>query len=603
MKKNNTILLLWFALLSFSFEATAQKTLLDQPLSIKIENEKLEDALKMIAAKADFSFSYNPTQFDLGRTINLNVQNKSLRQILDDIFRGTASYKEKQGYVILQKIDQNKTVIVNGYIYDQLTGEKIAQASIFERHTLISAISNSYGYYRIKLPVAMASARLEVRKEQYTNKSIAINDRTTIDILLNPVEIQRPVYQPISLVEPNSQLDTGTQSVKASIPEKLKITAIQTDTVVRRTQPKPQITNWRSFVDVLTSAQQQIVIGNIKDTLYRSFQISLLPFIGTNHRLSGNVINNLSINVIGGYALGVNGLEIGNVFNLIRRDVHGLQMAGVVNLVGRDVSGLQMAGTVNVVGQNVSGTQMAGTVNVVGRDVSGLQMAGVVNVVGHNFKRGLQMAGTVNVVLNSLSGTQMSGLFNYARVHKRGLQLGFINYADSSGGIPLGLVSYVRKNGYRRLEFSTDELNYFNISIKTGVRRLYNIFTVGFNFLEADKPYLSVGYGLGTAFELGKNWAVNIDAVANKPIINTQYPFDDFTQHYRIGLAIEKKLTKQVALFAGTSANWLISRTDIVNTDKSSIYALFPTRVFNGGGVLSGWWGFQAGIRVCNKVW
>jgi hypothetical protein len=603
MKKNLTMLLLWFAFLSFSFEAIAQKTLLDQPLTIKIENEKLEDALKMIAAKADFSFSYNPTQFDLGRIINLNAQNKSLRQILDDIFKGTASYKEKQGYVILQKIDQNKTVIVNGYIYDQLTGEKITQASVFERHTLISAISNSYGYYRIKLPMSMASARLEVRKEQYANKSVAINDRTTIDIVLNPSAPQRPVYQPISLVAPSNQLDTNTKSAKVSIPEKLEINTAQTDTIIGRTQPKPPITNWRSFVDVLTSAKQQIVIGNIKDTLYRPFQISFLPFIGTNHRLSGNVINNVSINIIGGYALGVNGLEIGNVFNLIRRDVYGLQMAGVVNLVGRDVSGLQMAGTVNVVGQDVSGLQMAGTVNVVGHDASGLQMAGVVNVAGHDFKRGLQMAGTTNIVLNTLSGIQISGVFNYATIHKRGLQLGFINYADSSGGTPIGFMSYVRKNGYRRLEFSTDELSYFNVSIKTGVRRFYNIFTVGYSFLEADKPYLSVGYGLGTAFELGKNWDININAIANKPILNYQYPFDDFTQHYRIGLAIEKKLTKQIALFAGTSANWLISKTDLINTERSSIHSLFQTRAFESGGVLAGWWGFQAGVRICNRVW
>lgn len=284
MKKKYTILLLCFAILSYSFEVIAQKTILDQPLTIKIENEKLEDALKMIAAKAGFSFSYNPTQFDLDRTININAQNKPLRQLLDDIFRGTASFKEKQGYVILQKIEQNKTVIVNGYIYDQLTGEKIAQASVFERHTLISAISNSYGYYRIKLPAAMASGRLEVRKEQYSNKSVAINDRTTIDVVLKPTEAQKSVFQPIALVEPNNQLDTGTQSARVSIPHKLEVTAIQTDTL-RKAKPTAQASiNWRSFVDVLASAQQQIVIGNIKDTLYRPFQISFLPFIGTNSK-------------------------------------------------------------------------------------------------------------------------------------------------------------------------------------------------------------------------------------------------------------------------------------------------------------------------------
>ncbi len=599
MKNTNTTLLLWFMLLSFCFESVAQKTILDQPITIKIENEKLEEALKMIAAKADFSFSYNPTQFDIGQTVNINVQNKPIRLVLDDIFRGTASYKEKQGYVILQKIEQNKTVIVNGYIYDQLTGEKITQASVFERRTLISAISNSYGYYRIKLPVAMASAKLEVRKEQYTNKTIAINDRTTIDIILQPIEAPRSVSKAISLIKPSSQLDTINKSTKITIPEKLEIAPSQKDTIKQTKLQIPAISR-RSFVDVLTSARQQIVIGNIRDTLYRPFQVSLLPFIGTNLELSGNVINNLSVNVIGGYALGINGFEVGNVFNVVRRDVSGFQAAGVFNLVGRDVSGVQLAGTFNVAGQNVSGWQAAGTVNVVGQDVAGLQTA-VVNVVGRNFSRGLQVAGVVNVVLNTVSGTQMAGILNYARVHKKGLQLGLFNYADSSGGVPLGLVSYVRKNGYRRLEFSTDELNYVNISLKTGVKRLYNIFTFGYSFLEADKPYLSAGIGLGTAFELAKNWSVNTDAVANGPIIN-EIQSNNFAQHYRLSLAVEKKLSPRIALFAGASANWLISRTDLIKAEQSNVYQLFPTRTFGDVGVLAGWWGFQAGLRVCNRV-
>ena len=45
-------------------------------------------------------------------------------------------------------------------------------------------------------------------------------------------------------------------------------------------------------------------VENIRDTLYREIQISLLPFVGTNGAMSGNVINDFSINMFGGYSLG-----------------------------------------------------------------------------------------------------------------------------------------------------------------------------------------------------------------------------------------------------------------------------------------------------------
>ena len=82
-------------------------------------------------------------------------------------------------------------------------------------------------------------------------------------------------------------------------------------------------------------------VQNISDTLYRDIQISLLPFVGSNNGLSGNTINNYSINMLGGYSLGTRQIELGFFFNIDRGDVSWLQIGGVGNLVGRNVYGVQ----------------------------------------------------------------------------------------------------------------------------------------------------------------------------------------------------------------------------------------------------------------------
>jgi hypothetical protein len=73
-------------------------------------------------------------------------------------------------------------------------------------------------------------------------------------------------------------------------------------------------------------------------------QVSLLPFIGTHGRLSGNVINDYSINFLGGYSRGTRQLELGFFFNLDRGDVRWLQIAGFGNMVGGNFYGIQDSG-------------------------------------------------------------------------------------------------------------------------------------------------------------------------------------------------------------------------------------------------------------------
>ena len=617
----------------------AQKSVLDKPVTVRVANGRLEETLKLIGDKNGFSFSYNPSDFDVNRRVSLNASGKAVRQVLDEIFKGTATYKERRNHVILQKVtptnEPPKEVFINGYIFDQETGERIAQASIYEKRTLVSAVSNSMGYYRLKLPAALPNPRLEVRKEKYLGTSMPINNQFSLDIGLIHTKIDgktepiRPQTLPSTTV---ARKDTFKVKVPVA-PLPVFVASADTNDVPAKKRELRLDKVQETFVDAFTTAKQAVHIKNVDDTLYRPFQVSFLPFIGTNHVLSGHVINALSFNVIAGYSLGVNALEFGGLANLVRWDVHGAQFSGFVNLVGRNVYGLQVSGFGNAAFRNVEGMQFSGFANLTGGHHSGIQVAGFANLTGRSFSNGLQTAGFASVTLGSLQGAQVSGFanvvlgntrgmqlsgfgnvalrrlrgaqispyFNYAGIHEKGLQLGLFNYADSSGAIPIGLFSYVRRNGYRRFEISSDELNYANLTFKTGVRGFYNIVTLGGSFGIADKPLYTFGYGIGSSVYFGRGWAGNLDLTANK-IMEATNRFDSSNgMFYRLSLGLEKKLSRQLALFAAGTWTALTAEPGYIKADLSRLYQPLPATTLRTGLDLTNWLGFQAGIRICNR--
>lgn len=618
----------------FSF---AQKTVLDKPITVRLSNERLEEALKTIGEKNGFSFSYNPADFDLNRRISVSASGKAVRQVLDELFRGSATYKERRNHIILQKTTQKpeepKYIIINGYIFDQETGERIAQVSIFEKRTLASAVTNEMGYYRLRLPATLPNPHLEVRKERYLGTSIPVNNQQSLDIGLIHTKIEGKTQPILTQAISTSMPIMDTLKIRVPTPTPVFVASADTSKVPRKKREVKLENVEKTFVDAFTNAKQAVHVQNVKDTIYRPFQVSLLPFIGTNHVLSGNVINTLSFNIIAGYSLGINAFEFGGLANLVRWDVHGAQFSGFANLVGRNVYGLQAAGFANAVLKNFEGMQFSGFANLTGGHHGGIQIAGFANLTGRSFNNGIQIAGFANVTLGTLNGGQISGFgnlvlgnvrgwqlsgfgnialrklrgaqispyFNYATVHEKGLQVALFNYADSSGAMPIGLFSFVRRNGYRRLEISTDELNYANLSFKTGIRKFYNILTIGGNFGIANKPLYTFGYGVGSAINLGRGWGMNLDLTANK-IMEATNRFDTSNGlFYRLSLGLEKKLSRQVALFGAASLTALTAQSGYLKLESSHLYQPFPTVTLRDGLDLTNWVGFQAGIRICNR--
>jgi hypothetical protein len=572
--------------------------LLEKKISFKVVNEPLDKVLEKISNLGDFSFSYSPDVVDVRSNVTYQASNQSIREILTDLFKGKVTFKERRKYIILQKNiapEENKipeNFQLNGYIIDNRTGEKLANASIYESVTLASTVSNQYGYYRIKLPTAPATIRLEVRKEEYIGRSIPVVSRK--DTYL-PIKLTPDTIKTLTVLSPRATERIDRPAPKLEVPKAPApvVVAIVEDTSstlatarqydkFKKTYQKVQ----SELISAFATARQAINTKNITDTLHRPFQASILPFLGTNHGLSGNIVNDVSINFIAGYSKGVNQFEIGAVANVVRENVKGFQLAGVSNIVGKDVTGFQYANIVNITLGNVHGFQGSNFINYTQGDFRGVQVAGVGNVIAAN-----------------LDGWQLSTGYNYARTVRSGRQIGLINYADSTATVPFGMFSYVRQNGYRRYEFANNELNYFNFAFKTGVRRFYNIFALGFSGMADDKPLASVGYGFGTAQNLGRGWAINADLTGNVLFLKDQQIDEIPGVVLRFATSIEKKLGNRFALFAGPSLNiFTSSYTGILSAEGKGIRPIWIDGKPDGQKKGYGWVGFQVGMRFCNRI-
>jgi hypothetical protein len=73
-----------FLLLSPVLQAQKNMNVLDQNISITVENEYLEDVIKKICSQSNLDFDYN-SKLIKGKKVNLSVSNKSIKEVLEKL--------------------------------------------------------------------------------------------------------------------------------------------------------------------------------------------------------------------------------------------------------------------------------------------------------------------------------------------------------------------------------------------------------------------------------------------------------------------------------------------------------------------------------------
>jgi hypothetical protein len=238
-------------------------------------------------------------------------------------------------------------------------------------------------------------------------------------------------------------------------------------------------------------------------------------------------------------------------------------------------------------------------------------LAGFSNVAGANADA-VQISSFCNNVKDTLTGLQLSGFLNTAK-HVKGCQLGFINICDSiENGIPIGFISIVKK-GYHEFEIGCGESFNAYASIKLGVSKFYNIFSVGMKPVSGNNLW-GAGYGIGNEVKLSNRFRMNVDLMAYQ-IFDEDYngfQFDwnienwenqewdyEYSSLTTLSATLTWQIGKNFAVFGGPAFNVTASNktNDLGELIGSGIapYTMFSEEYHNT--LIEMYPGFRAGLR------
>lgn len=565
---------------------------LDRRVSIDVKAESIADVMEKMSKAGEFYFSYNGTLFRQDSIVTLKVRQMPVRDVLDMLFDGKVDYKETGEYIILRYAANHFTIEpeniitaenlyeISGYVIDTETGKRVKDASVYEKRLTIGKLTDANGYFNLRFKGDHNQVQLTASKDTY---------RDTTLIFLSDIKIK-----------PEGYTDENSEQGSAFF------NSIENSGISR----------------FFISSKQRLQSLNIPNFFANSpFQASLTPGLSSHGIMSSQVINKASLNILGGYTAGTNGIEIAGMFNITKGNVKKLQIAGLFNTVGGSVEGVQVSGALNDVRTNAKGVQIAGLLNHVQEEVQGVQAAGLANVVykttrgvqiaglanisgGETYGmqisglsniarkniRGGQIAGLGNISYGQLKGIQIAGLFNYAK-NMDGLQIGIINASERSTGTSIGLINYVKK-GYHKISVSSNEMVNANVAFKMGNSNLYNILFIGKNF-SATERMETAGLGFGHDFIFSHRISVSAE-ISSQYLYLGNWDYANFMNRFQSSL--QYQILNGVTLFAGPVYSIYTNEAPAGSSAKGYKQQVAPAKHHNFGNDTKGWFGWNVGI-------
>jgi hypothetical protein len=203
----------------------AQMPLLDKTITIPRQNTTVYNALNLISQKADCLFIYDSKTVESDKRVKLQADNQTLKQVLDNLLVNPALsykvigkhiliYKAKEGnhkdvlpdiHVPIPAKDTLKNTVIRGYIFDNETKTAIPFATIGIEEENIGTITNSDGYFTLKIPASLAGTSLVVSHMGYMSQRIPVQllNEHQVDFYLDRriISIQEVI---IRYIDPNA---------------------------------------------------------------------------------------------------------------------------------------------------------------------------------------------------------------------------------------------------------------------------------------------------------------------------------------------------------------------------------------------------------------
>ena len=116
--------------------------------SFRFRETPVEEVLEKIEQQTGYIFSYSPSILHQCPLKTISIEQASLEQILNLLFKSSNISWEKLGrYIILKQ--GKRFFIVYGRIYDKESRERLIGASIYDSRLHVGAATNNYGFYTL----------------------------------------------------------------------------------------------------------------------------------------------------------------------------------------------------------------------------------------------------------------------------------------------------------------------------------------------------------------------------------------------------------------------------------------------------------------------
>ncbi len=207
-------LALVLVLMALCISGFSQSNILAKSITVQVKNKPLKQVLDQISSQTGLYFSYNPQFIDDKQQVTFIARKKSVDQILKTLSSEFAfSYQLVDNNIILrprQKIQLStgvqkaRKITISGFVQDSASGSVIIGAAVYLDKHLV-ALSNEYGFFSFRAPPGKHLLEINYigysryssvvnlsRPQQFTIKmSVSVNNLDYV--VVTPEENTRPI--------------------------------------------------------------------------------------------------------------------------------------------------------------------------------------------------------------------------------------------------------------------------------------------------------------------------------------------------------------------------------------------------------------------------
>lgn len=180
-----TVFFLLTTLIHVSASVYSQQT----KLSISLKDAAVREVLRTIEDQSEFFFLYKNENIDMNRTVSINIKEKSVEYLLDQVFKGTTvSYEVVNRQIVLvDKLKgnvfppiQQQQKSVTGRVTD--SSGHLPGVSVLIKGTTMGVVTDANGNY--SLTNVPANATLQFSFIGMKSQEVAVGNKTTINVVL-----------------------------------------------------------------------------------------------------------------------------------------------------------------------------------------------------------------------------------------------------------------------------------------------------------------------------------------------------------------------------------------------------------------------------------